>query len=121
MYLIFPLHDDKCHIEQNFWYQFLPSIFESSSSSSSSEESISRSDEEDCESASNSYDPQLFTQSELNDLVRYLGLRKDTAELRCSRLHVKNLLSQMTSYSFYCDREKEFMLYFVSDAGLALL
>jgi hypothetical protein len=41
--------------------------------------------------------PQLFTQSELNDVIRDLGLPKEKAELLGSRLKEKNLLAAETS------------------------
>jgi hypothetical protein len=43
--------------------------------------------------------PQLFTQSELNDVIRDLGLPKEKAELLGSRLKEKNLLAAETSNS----------------------
>ncbi|GBM12445.1 hypothetical protein AVEN_55283-1 [Araneus ventricosus] len=52
--------------------------------------------------------PQPFSQSELNDLVRDLGLFKDGVELLGSGLKYKNLLKPGTSFSWYRHREKEF-------------
>ena len=43
----------------------------------------------------------LFTQCELNDLVRDLGLTEDSTEILRSKLSEKNLLSQNTSYFQY--------------------
>jgi hypothetical protein len=43
-----------------------------------------------------SREPQLFSQSELNDLVRDLGFPKDSKEVLGSRLKSKNLLSPGT-------------------------
>ncbi|GBM72188.1 hypothetical protein AVEN_309-1 [Araneus ventricosus] len=43
--------------------------------------------------------PQPFSQSELNDPIRDLGLSKDGAELLGSRLKNKNLLTPGTSFS----------------------
>jgi hypothetical protein len=40
---------------------------------------------------------QLFTQSELSDVMRYLGLAKEKAELLGSRLKERNLLTAGTS------------------------
>lgn len=62
--------------------------------------------------------PQLFSQSELNDLVRDLGLSKDAAELLGSRLKNKNLLSSGTSFSWYRHREKEFTQFFSKEGNL---
>jgi hypothetical protein len=52
-----------------------------------------------------SSEPQLFTQSELNDLVRDLGLPKDCAEILGSRFQSKNLLSPGTSFSWNRNRD----------------
>ena len=46
--------------------------------------------------SSQSDKPQLFTQPELNDLVRELDLPKSSAELLRSRLKEKNLLASET-------------------------
>jgi hypothetical protein len=43
-----------------------------------------------------SREPQLFSQRELNDLVRDLGFPKDSEEVLRSRLKSKNLLSPGT-------------------------
>lgn len=50
---------------------------------------------------------QLFTQSELNDLVRDLDLPKEATELLGSRLNEKNLLAPRTKFSFFRNREKD--------------
>ncbi|GBM12130.1 hypothetical protein AVEN_39469-1 [Araneus ventricosus] len=62
--------------------------------------------------------PQPFSQSELNDLVRDLGLSKDGAELLGSRLKNKNLLTPGTSFSWYRHREKEFTQFFSNEVNL---
>lgn len=62
--------------------------------------------------------PQLFSQKELNDLVRDLGLSKESAELLGSRLKNKNLLSSGTSFSWYRHREKEFTQFFYKEGNL---
>ena len=56
--------------------------------------------------SSQSDEPQLFTQAELNDLVKELDLPKSSAELLGSRLKEKNLLAPETKVSFYGYREK---------------
>ncbi|GFW21038.1 hypothetical protein TNCV_2702781 [Trichonephila clavipes] len=43
-------------------------------------------------------DPELFSQSDLNDLVRDLGLPKDTAEVLGSRLKERHLLNSGVSF-----------------------
>jgi len=62
--------------------------------------------------------PSLFSQSELNDLVRDLGLTKDGAELLGSRLNAKHLLASGTSYSWYRNRHNEFLPYFQAEGNL---
>lgn len=62
--------------------------------------------------------PSLFTQGELNDLVRDLSLSKIDSELLGSRLKAKNLLSPGVVFSWYRNREDEFLQYFTSDQNL---
>ncbi|GFU90858.1 uncharacterized protein TNCV_4921911 [Trichonephila clavipes] len=54
-------------------------------------------------------DPELFSQSDLNDLVRDLGLPKDTVEVLGSRLKERHLLNSGVSFLWYRFREKEFV------------
>ena len=63
-------------------------------------------------SSSPSTIPQLFHQSELNDLVRDLGLSKISAELLASRLNEKHLLHPSTRITYYRERDKEACQYF---------
>jgi hypothetical protein len=65
-----------------------------------------------------SSEPQLFTQIELSDLVRDLGLPKDCAEILGSRLQSKNSLSPGILFSWYQNRDKEFIPYFTDDGSL---
>lgn len=44
-------------------------------------------------------DPKIFTQSELNDLIRDLDLTKDKSEMLASRLHERNLLTSDVNLS----------------------
>ncbi|GBM60303.1 hypothetical protein AVEN_81658-1 [Araneus ventricosus] len=62
--------------------------------------------------------PQPFSQSELNDLIRDLGLSGDGAELLGSRLKNKNLLTPGTSFSWYRHREKEFTQFLSKEGNL---
>jgi hypothetical protein len=62
--------------------------------------------------------PQLFTQTELNDLVRDLCLPKESAELLGSRLKQKSPLAPVTTFSWYRRREKEFVPFFSQDGEL---
>ncbi|GFT83280.1 uncharacterized protein TNCV_3003641 [Trichonephila clavipes] len=54
-------------------------------------------------------DPEFFSQSDLNDLVRDLGLPKDTVEILGPRLKERHLLNSGVSFSWYRFREKEFV------------
>ncbi|GFX46375.1 uncharacterized protein TNCV_238371 [Trichonephila clavipes] len=63
-------------------------------------------------------DPELFSQSDLNDLVRDLGLSKDTAEVLGSRLKERHLLNSRVSFSWYRFREKEFVPFFTQEGDL---
>ena len=45
--------------------------------------------------------PQQFSQPELNDLVRDLGLSKNAAEVLASRLQENNELSHTTKVSYF--------------------
>jgi hypothetical protein len=65
-----------------------------------------------------SNEPQIFTQSELNDLERDLGLPKDWAEILGSTLQSENLLFPGTSFSWYRNREKDFIPYFTHNGSL---
>jgi hypothetical protein len=59
-----------------------------------------------------STEPQLFTQEELNDLVRDCGLCKEKSELLASRLKEKNLLKEETKVTWYRKREQQFVPFF---------
>jgi hypothetical protein len=59
-----------------------------------------------------------LTQSELNDVVRDLGLPKVKAELVGSRLKEKSLLADGTSMCWYRSREQEFTSYCSQDGDL---
>ncbi|GFU90785.1 uncharacterized protein TNCV_4870171 [Trichonephila clavipes] len=63
-------------------------------------------------------DPELFSQSDLNDLVRDLGLPRDTAEVLGSRLKERHLLNSGVSFSWYRFREKEFVPFFTQEGDL---
>ena len=73
---------------------------------------------EDFKVSSQSNEPQLFTQAELNDLVRELDLAKSSAELLGSRLKEKNLLAPETKVSFYRYREKGLIEFFKMEENL---
>ncbi|CAL1671987.1 unnamed protein product [Lasius platythorax] len=65
--------------------------------------------------------PQIFTQQELNDLIRDLGLPKDGAEYLATTLKRKNLLSKGATAYFYRDREKDFRQYFSHNKKCSLV
>ena len=65
-------------------------------------------------------DPIPFSQSQLNNLLRNLGLPKDSAEVVGSRLKDKNMLAPGTSFSWYRSREKEFVSFFSQEGNLVL-
>ena len=54
----------------------------------------------------------LYSQSELNDLIRGLNFPKQSAEMLASRLQEKHLLKAGTSVSFYRNREEKLIKYF---------
>ena len=60
----------------------------------------------------------LYSQSELNDLIRDLNLPKQTAEVLASRLQEKHLLKAGASVSFYRNRKENLRKYFQSDGQL---
>jgi hypothetical protein len=70
-----------------------PDILEDTPVDSDKEETDSDQDFQ-CDPCSTA--PQCFSQSDLNDLVRDLGLPKDSAEVLGSRLKSNNLLSHGT-------------------------
>jgi hypothetical protein len=65
-------------------------------------------DDQEFQCRTESKNPQLFTQSELNYVIRDLGLPKEKAELLGSRIKEKNLLAAGTSMYLYRSREQEF-------------
>ncbi|XP_076057274.1 uncharacterized protein LOC143034813 [Oratosquilla oratoria] len=75
------------------------------------EESTNRND---LDFAGISTEPETFSQAELNDLVRYLGLSKKLSELLASRLKDKNLLKIDTKVTFFRNREKNLLQFFDS-------
>jgi len=65
--------------------------------------------------------PKLFTQPELNDLVRDLSLPKEYAEVLGSRLKEKNLLADGTLFYWFRSLEKEYVPFFSEEGDLVLL
>jgi len=64
--------------------------------------------------------PQKFSQAELSDLGRELGLSKETHELLVSRLKQKNLLEKDTKITVYRNREQELKQFFTQEKTLDL-
>lgn len=62
--------------------------------------------------------PKLFTQTQLNDLIRDLMLPKNRSEILGSRLQEMNLLAPGTTFSWYRDRETEYIPFFAEDDEL---
>jgi len=67
---------------------------------------------------SRNYLPELFSQDELSDLGRELGLSKEAHELLASRLKEKNLLEKGVKITLYRNRESEIRPYFTEDKSL---
>ena len=59
--------------------------------------------------------PKPLHQTELNDLVRDLGLSKKAAELLASRLQGKNLFYHTVKVSYYRKRDQLFVTFFSED------
>lgn len=62
--------------------------------------------------------PEPFSQEELNDLIRDLGLPKLKAELLTSRLKEKHLLESAVRVSYYRSRSKNLEIFFKVDGPL---
>ena len=60
----------------------------------------------------------LYSQFQLNDLIRDLNLPKQSAKMLASRLQEKHLLKVGTSVSFYRNREEKLRKNFQSDGQL---
>ena len=56
--------------------------------------------------------PVLFDQQNLSDLIRDVGLSKESSEVLASRLKDRNLLQHGTKITFYRTRDKEFVPFF---------
>ena len=61
---------------------------------------------------------QIFTQKELNDLVRDLDLSKKSSEVLASKLNEKGLLHRSASVTFYRNREKILLQFFTEDEDI---
>lgn len=86
--------------------------------SSEPESDESGPDDDEFQCSPENLEPQLFTQAELNDLVRDLGLTKEKAELLGSRLKEKHLLASGTSIYQYRIRDQQFAKFFKQEEDL---
>ena len=110
-------HSDKVPVSI---FTKLPDIDEdqlrSSTSSTNSDDDDDDDEEQDiAQEAWNAGRVSLYSQSELNDLIRDLNLPKQSAEVLASRLQEKHLLRAGTSVSFYRNQEEKLRKYFQSD------
>ena len=98
----------------------LPDIDEDPLRSSTSSTNSDDDDEEQdiAHEAWNADRVSLYSQSELNDLIRDLNLPKQSAEVLASRLQKKHLLKAGTSVLFYRNWEEKLRKYFQSDGQL---
>ena len=78
----------------------------------SSDSSISSSFIMAAAASSLSAKPKLFSQGQLNDLVRDLGLSKESSEILASRLGEHNILESGTKITFYLDRDDLLIRFF---------
>lgn len=63
----------------------------------------------------------MFSQKELNDFIRNMGLPKDVAEYCASTLKNRNLLQKETKVTFYRTREKKFKSFFSRNPDKSLV
>ncbi|RLU16501.1 hypothetical protein DMN91_010569 [Ooceraea biroi] len=75
-------------------------------------------EDSDFEDPSSSNNTILFGQDDLDDLVRDLGLPKDSSEVLASRLKERNMLLPGTKISVYRNRENAYLEYFTQDENL---
>ena len=110
-------HSDKVPVPI---FTNLPDIYEDQLRSSTSSTNFDNDDEEQdiAHEAWNAGRVSLYSQSELNDLIRDLNLPKQSAEVLASRLQEKHLLKAGTRVSFYRNREEKLRKYFQSDGQL---
>ena len=110
-------HSDKVRVPI---FTKLPDIDEDQLKSSTSSTNSDYDDEEQgiAHEAWNAGRVSLYSQPELNDLIRDLNLPKQSAEVLASILQEKHLLKAGTSVSFYRNREEKLRKYFHSDGRL---
>lgn len=89
-----------------------PNSFEEIDSSSSDDSKASTSSNSIYEASTITNVPQLFEQSDLDDLVRDLNLGKKHAEILGSRLQQRNMLAESTRITVYRKRHEAFAKFF---------
>ena len=100
----------------------LPDINQDHFRSSTSSSDCDDDEEEDiAHEAWNTDKVSLYSQSELNDLIRDLNLPKQSAEVLASRLQEKHLLKAGTSVSFYRNRKRNLESTFALMASLFIV
>ena len=80
-------------------------LLEKMDDNDSSDSSISSSSSMAAVTSSLSAKPKPFSQGQLNDLVRDLGLSKESSEILASRLGEHDILDAGTKITFYSDRD----------------
>ena len=104
-------HSDKVPVPI---FTKLPDIDEDQLMSSTSSTNSDHDDEEPdiAHETWNAGRVSLYSQSELNNLIRDLNLPKQSAEVLASRLQEKYLLKAGISFSFYRNRKEKIRKYF---------
>ena len=87
-------------------------ILEAMDDTDSSNSSISSSSSITAARSSLSAKPKPFSQGQLNDLVRDLGLSKKSSEILASRLGEHGILDSGTKITFYLDRDDLLIRFF---------
>ncbi|GBP59676.1 hypothetical protein EVAR_39833_1 [Eumeta japonica] len=59
--------------------------------------------------------PKLFNQTDLNDVIRDLGLSKSASEILASRLKERNLVTKEPRISYYRTRKRNLLKYFAEE------
>ena len=78
----------------------------------SGDSSISSSSSTGGVESSPSSKPKPFGQGQLNDLIRDLGLSKESSEILASRLDEHGILGSETKITFYRNRDDMLILFF---------
>ena len=78
----------------------------------SGDSSISSSSSIGDAASSSSSKPKPFSQGQLNDLVRDLGLTKESSEILASRLDEHGILDSETKITFHRDRDDMLIRFF---------